>query len=52
MSHAGGDEQGGEPPCMLELVCEECGRLNEDPARAVCDGCGRPVRGRAAGTGP
>ncbi|MET9553383.1 hypothetical protein [Streptomyces sp. NPDC006645] len=35
-----GREEGGEPPCMLELVCEECGRLNEDPAPVVCAECG------------
>ncbi|MEU0526711.1 hypothetical protein [Streptomyces niveus] len=35
--------QGGEPPCMLELVCEECGRLNDDPQPANCGGCGTPL---------
>lgn len=40
-----GDEvvEGGEPPCMLELVCEECGRLNDDPELVSCGGCGTPL---------
>ncbi|MFD3917435.1 hypothetical protein [Streptomyces sp. NPDC058595] len=40
-----GDEvvEGGEPPCMLDLVCEECGRLNDDPQLVNCGGCGTPL---------
>ncbi|MCI3224013.1 hypothetical protein [Streptomyces sp. NP-1717] len=40
-----GDEvvEGGEPPCMLDLVCEECGRLNDDPELVNCGGCGTPL---------
>ncbi|QHY96312.1 hypothetical protein SSPS47_14435 [Streptomyces sp. S4.7] len=40
-----GDEvvQGGEPPCMLELVCEECGRLDDGPRPVNCGGCGTPL---------
>lgn len=34
---------GGEPPCMLELVCEECGRLNDDPELVNCGRCGTPL---------
>lgn len=35
--------EGGEPPCMLELVCEECGRLNDDPELVNCGRCGTPL---------
>ncbi|MFD4696074.1 hypothetical protein [Streptomyces niveus] len=37
------DDEGGEPPCMLELVCEECGRLNDDLESVVCGKCGAPL---------
>ncbi|MFC9746926.1 hypothetical protein [Streptomyces niveus] len=37
------DDEGGEPPCMLELVCEECGRLNDEPESAFCGRCGAPL---------
>ncbi|MEU6345884.1 DUF309 domain-containing protein [Streptomyces sp. NPDC046977] len=32
--------QGGEPACMLHLVCPECGRVRERPGSAVCEHCG------------
>jgi hypothetical protein len=34
------EEQGGEPACWLNQVCEECGRVREDPSRADCERCG------------
>jgi uncharacterized protein len=32
--------EGGEPACMLHLVCPECGRVRELPQSAVCEHCG------------
>ncbi|WP_031081536.1 cupin domain-containing protein [Streptomyces sp. NRRL WC-3549] len=32
--------EGGEAPCMLDLVCPECGRLSADRAPAFCSACG------------
>ncbi|MFF3564614.1 DUF309 domain-containing protein [Streptomyces sp. NPDC002574] len=32
--------QGGEPACMLHLVCPKCGRVRERPGSAVCEHCG------------
>ncbi|GAA3478323.1 hypothetical protein [Streptomyces yanii] len=32
--------EGGEAPCMLDLVCPECGRLSPDPAPVFCSRCG------------
>ncbi|WP_314173567.1 DUF309 domain-containing protein [Streptomyces winkii] len=34
------EQQGGEPACWLNQVCEECGRVREDPSRADCEFCG------------
>lgn len=34
------EPQGGEPACWLNQVCEECGRVREDPARTDCEHCG------------
>lgn len=36
----GGAGEGGEGPCMLDLVCPECGRLSADPAPVFCSRCG------------
>ncbi|MFF4243796.1 hypothetical protein ACFYY2_04905 [Streptomyces sp. NPDC001822] len=32
--------EGGEGPCMLDLVCPECGRLSADRAPRFCSACG------------
>ncbi|MFJ8749528.1 hypothetical protein ACIREO_09350 [Streptomyces sp. NPDC102441] len=32
--------EGGEAPCLLDLVCPECGRLSADRAPAFCSACG------------
>lgn len=45
-------DEGGDPACWLERVCEECGRLRERPGPTACEHCGavpdeaveRPVR--------
>ncbi|MFH9831876.1 hypothetical protein ACH4NC_11225 [Streptomyces sp. NPDC017201] len=34
--------EGGEAPCMLDLVCPECGRLSADRAPSFCSACGEP----------
>ncbi|WP_405664847.1 hypothetical protein OG379_22235 [Streptomyces sp. NBC_01166] len=34
--------EGGEAPCMLDLVCPECGRLSADRAPKFCSACGEP----------
>ncbi|WP_406409973.1 hypothetical protein OG923_15055 [Streptomyces halstedii] len=34
--------EGGEAPCMLDLVCPECGRLSADRAPRFCSACGEP----------
>ncbi|MFD9872747.1 hypothetical protein [[Kitasatospora] papulosa] len=34
--------EGGEAPCMLDLVCPECGRLSADRTPAFCSACGEP----------
>ncbi|GAA0459284.1 hypothetical protein GCM10010361_24090 [Streptomyces olivaceiscleroticus] len=31
-------DEGGDPACWLDRVCEECGRIREDPA-AACPHC-------------
>ncbi len=32
--------EGGEPACMLHLVCPECGRIRERRGDPVCEHCG------------
>ncbi|MER5551078.1 hypothetical protein ABT001_05215 [Streptomyces sp. NPDC002793] len=34
--------EGGEAPCMLDLVCPACGRLSADRVPAYCSACGEP----------
>lgn len=33
-------EQGGDPACWLDQVCEACGRIRERPGSEVCAYCG------------
>ncbi|MEU3656889.1 hypothetical protein AB0E67_29590 [Streptomyces sp. NPDC032161] len=33
-------DEGGEAPCMLDLVCPACGRLSADPEPVFCSRCG------------
>ncbi|MFD9501288.1 hypothetical protein [Streptomyces sp. NPDC060035] len=35
-------DEGGEGPCMLDLVCPECGRLSADRNPRFCSACGEP----------
>ncbi|MEU6873513.1 MULTISPECIES: hypothetical protein [unclassified Streptomyces] len=32
--------EGGEAPCMLDRVCQGCGRLSQDPEPVFCSRCG------------
>ncbi|MGX2998556.1 hypothetical protein JNUCC64_30555 [Streptomyces sp. JNUCC 64] len=34
---------GGEPACLLHLVCAECGRLAPDPTDRHCARCGEAL---------
>ncbi|MGW2920972.1 DUF309 domain-containing protein [Streptomyces angustmyceticus] len=42
-----GDE-GGDPACWLDRVCEVCGRIRERPGGAVCEHCGAGAEETAA----
>ncbi|MFB7469902.1 hypothetical protein [Kitasatospora sp. NPDC056184] len=45
-------DEGGEPACWLDRVCEECGKLRERSGPGPCEHCGDGARaGRAAGPG-
>lgn len=33
-------DEGGDPACWLNQVCDACGRLIEDPLADVCPNCG------------
>jgi quercetin dioxygenase-like cupin family protein len=35
--------EGGEPPCALDRVCAECGRLSEERGARFCSRCGQPL---------
>ncbi|MFJ5118360.1 hypothetical protein [Kitasatospora sp. NPDC088548] len=40
-------DEGGEPACWPDRVCEECGRLRERPGPGRCEQCGaEPPTGR------
>ncbi|MFB6819708.1 hypothetical protein ACFCV8_34790 [Streptomyces sp. NPDC056347] len=32
--------EGGEPPCLLDLVCSSCNHLSQDPEPLFCSRCG------------
>ncbi|CAM5461066.1 hypothetical protein AB0H45_03790 [Streptomyces atroolivaceus] len=38
--------EGGEAACMLDLVCQECGRLSADRAPRFCSACGEAFPAR------
>lgn len=42
---ADADEQGGEPACYANLVCEECGSVTTEGHREVCSHYVRPAGG-------
>jgi len=41
-------DEGGDPACWLDRVCEACGRIRERPGGAVCERCGAGTRETAA----
>ncbi|MFD4907332.1 hypothetical protein [Kitasatospora purpeofusca] len=32
-------DEGGEPACWLDRVCEDCGRVRERPGPGPCENC-------------
>ncbi|MFE2878964.1 hypothetical protein ACFXG6_03940 [Streptomyces roseus] len=34
---------GGEPACLLHLVCPDCGRLADERGARSCSRCGTPL---------
>ncbi|WP_407548796.1 DUF309 domain-containing protein [Streptomyces sp. Pv4-95] len=48
---APGREEGGDPACWLDQVCDACGKIRERPAGEVCEHCGA-VGTDAAGAAP
>lgn len=43
--------EGGEPACMLHLVCPECGRIRKRPGDPVCEHCGAAAEDEDPATG-
>ncbi|MYW70004.1 cupin domain-containing protein [Streptomyces sp. SID8379] len=39
--------EGGEAPCLLPRVCEDCGRVTEDGEARYCGRCGKRLPGQA-----
>ncbi len=39
-------QEGGDPACWLDRVCDECGRMKEGPDPTVCENCGTSDRAR------
>ncbi|MFE5540030.1 hypothetical protein ACFQ78_30365 [Streptomyces sp. NPDC056519] len=35
--------EGGEPACLLHLVCPDCGRLADERGARTCSRCGAPL---------
>ncbi|MEV0991781.1 hypothetical protein [Streptomyces sp. NPDC049949] len=35
--------EGGEPACLLHLVCPDCGRLADERGARTCSRCGGPL---------
>lgn len=36
-------DEGGEPACLLHLVCPDCGRLADAGGSRTCARCGSPL---------
>ncbi|CCB72024.1 conserved protein of unknown function (plasmid) [Streptantibioticus cattleyicolor NRRL 8057 = DSM 46488] len=37
------EPEGGDPACLLHLVCPECGGIPDAPGATVCPRCGEPL---------
>lgn len=37
------EPEGGEPACLLNRVCDACGRLAETAPPTTCPRCGAPI---------
>lgn len=48
--HRAADE-GGDPACWLDQVCDACGRIRERPGSAVCEHCGAGAAADGEGDG-
>lgn len=44
-------DEGGDPACWLDQVCDACGRIRERPGSAVCEHCGAGAETGGEGTG-
>lgn len=38
-------EEGGDPACLLHLVCEACGRVADESGARACGRCGADLPG-------
>ncbi|MEV5595672.1 DUF309 domain-containing protein [Streptomyces sp. NPDC052496] len=45
------DDEGGDPACWLDQVCQECGRITDRPAEPGCEHCGAGTRTGAGAEG-
>ncbi|MFE6866248.1 hypothetical protein ACFVFS_06800 [Kitasatospora sp. NPDC057692] len=41
-------DEGGEPACWLDRVCDECGKLRERSGPGPCEHCGSGARAERA----
>ncbi|HET6633462.1 MAG TPA: hypothetical protein VFH77_00390 [Streptomyces sp.] len=37
------DEEGGEQACLLDRVCDACGRMADSAPPTTCPRCGAPI---------
>ncbi len=44
-------DEGGDPACWLDQVCDACGRIRERPGSAVCEHCGAGAETGGEGAG-
>lgn len=43
VARSAGPESGGEPACLLHLLCPECGCLPDDRTAPTCPRCDTPL---------
>jgi hypothetical protein len=39
------EPEGGEPACLLDRVCDACGRMADAAPPTTCPRCGAPIGG-------